>query len=619
MRYTILFTSLIIINVLSAQTFIKRTGTKLSLGGEEIVLRGMSFGNRVWENVALPSRHHTETDIARVHDLGMNAIRFYMNYRTFEDDGQPYTYKQAGWDWLDQNIAWAKKHQVYLILNMHVPQGGFQSQCKGDALWKIQANQDRFVALWKNIAQRYSSETQIAGYDLLNEPTPSDSVMRLQLLLQRTIDSIRSVDVNHMIITERALALGCDYGYNDGKYNYPILNEDNLMYTVHMYEPYEFSHQNQTWANTGDGGSYPDPSKVSPPADLAWGVGQYNNPSAPVGTSDWTYYTGKPFLISDAKYIVARPVFYGHKLGSGIAYYDDIAINEVDAQGNIIKEIVKWNANDMQSVWHWSEKNDGTMGTSSNGHGDQYSITNTGTSGNSSITLGRFTFKVENGKRYAMSGWMKGDNIPTGSTVALSMELYYSPSGSPSYVRDKEYLRSVILQTSQYPASKGYPVYFGEFGIVRNAFENNKGGERWVADVMDIFDSLGYSWTYHVYRESGFGLYNGVTGAVDTNTVNSLLKNAFLAQLKGITDLKDEFNAQQINIFPNPSKQAFHIELPNGEDVEMALTNMQGSKLISRVYSGVKVISFGENLDKGMYLCTLKVRDRVFSYKLTKN
>lgn len=259
------------------------------------------------------------------------------------------------------------------------------------------------------------------------------------------------------------------------------------------------------------------------------------------------------------------------------------------------------------------------MGTSSNGHGDQYSITNTGTSGNSSITLGRFTFKVENGKRYAMSGWMKGDNIPTGSTVALSMELYYSPSGSPSYVRDKEYLRSVILQTSQYPASKGYPVYFGEFGIVRNAFENNKGGERWVADVMDIFDSLGYSWTYHVYRESGFGLYNGVTGAVDTNTVNSLLKNAFLAQLKGITDLKDEFNAQQINIFPNPSKQAFHIELPNGEDVEMALTNMQGSKLISRVYSGVKVISFGENLDKGMYLCTLKVRDRVFSYKLTKN
>lgn len=619
MKNFILYASLVIVNALSAQNFIKRTGTKLSMGGEEIVLRGMSFGNRVWENVALPSGHHTEADIARIHDLGMNAIRFYMNYRTFEDDSRPYTYKQAGWDWLDQNIAWAKKHHVYLILNMHVPQGGFQSQCKGEALWKVQDNQDRFVALWKNIAQRYSSETQIAGYDLLNEPTPSDSVMKLQHLLQKTIDAIRTVDANHMIIAERALALGCDYGYNDGKYNYPILKEDNLMYTVHMYEPFEYTHQNQSWANTGDGGSYPDPSKISPPGDLAWGIGQYNNASVPVGTSDWTYYVGKPFLVSDAKYIIARPVFYGHRLGSGIAYYDDITINEVDAQGNVLKEIVKWNVNDLQSVWHWSENGDGSMSTSFSGHGDKYSITNTGTTGNSSITLGRFTFKVENGKRYAISGWMKGDNIPSGATTALSMELYYSPSGSPVYARNKQYLKSVILQTSQYPSSKGYPVYFGEFGVVRNAFENNKGGERWVADVIDIFDSLGYSWTYHVYREGSFGLYNGVTGTVDTNTVNTLLKNTFIAQLKNPTDVSDGSYGLDIKIYPNPSKNVFHIELPAATDVELVLTNMQGTKLLSKTYSNTKDINFGEHLDKGVYLCTLKTHHKIFTYKLTKN
>jgi len=41
--------------------------------------------------------------------MGMNTIRFYLNYHFFEDDTNPYNYKQTAWDWLDQNIAWAKK------------------------------------------------------------------------------------------------------------------------------------------------------------------------------------------------------------------------------------------------------------------------------------------------------------------------------------------------------------------------------------------------------------------------------------------------------------------------------------------------------------------------------
>ena len=65
----------------------------------------------------------------------MNAVRFYMNYRTFESDAAPGKNLDDGWQWLDDNIAWAKRHGVYLILNMHVPPGGFQSLGNGKALW----------------------------------------------------------------------------------------------------------------------------------------------------------------------------------------------------------------------------------------------------------------------------------------------------------------------------------------------------------------------------------------------------------------------------------------------------------------------------------------------------
>ena len=104
---------------------------------------GSSFGNEVWTNVRLPRRHHDEADYERIAAMGMNAVRFYMNYRTFEADAAPGKYLDDGWQWLDDNIAWAKRHGVYLILNMHVPPGGFQSLGNGKALWDRPEMQDR--------------------------------------------------------------------------------------------------------------------------------------------------------------------------------------------------------------------------------------------------------------------------------------------------------------------------------------------------------------------------------------------------------------------------------------------------------------------------------------------
>ena len=63
------------------------------------------------------------------------------------------------------SIAWAKKYNVRLILNMHVPQGGYQSQGDGLALWQNLNNQNRLIALWTEIARRYANEDAIIGYN----------------------------------------------------------------------------------------------------------------------------------------------------------------------------------------------------------------------------------------------------------------------------------------------------------------------------------------------------------------------------------------------------------------------------------------------------------------------
>ncbi|MFN8438558.1 MAG: cellulase family glycosylhydrolase [Cytophagales bacterium] len=588
------------VNPILAQDFIQRQGKKLYFQGNEIYLRGMCFGNLVFDDkyADSPNKHHSEIDLQRINKLGMNAIRFYMNYKTFENDAAPYTYKQSGWDWIDSNIQWAKNNNVYLILNMHIPQGGYQSQCKSPALWTDSVNQKRLIALWSAIAERYKNEPQIAGYDLVNEPTPSGSINNWSVLAQKIINAIREKDNNHLVITERALALDCNYSYNDGENNYPKITEENLMYTVHMYEPYYFTHQNLSWANTSDGGSYPNYTKIVAPADATYATGDYDNPSIKTGTSDWTEYTGTAFTAADS-FACGRVVFTSGKIGSGKVYFDDIVVKELDVNGNLIRILFDTNLV-ATNQWFWTSNNTGTNSSSTSGHGDNYAITITGNTGSASIILPEFSFKTIPGHKYVISGWMKGENVPSGAYANITTEYYYSPSGDKSQVFDYDFVKNAIVNYASEIEKKGFPVYFGEFGAGRPAFLNNKGGERWVSDCMRVFDSLGYHFTYHAYKESSFGFYDGWDTPIDTNTVNVKLKNAFLNFFGLSTDVQDQTYSSATFCYPNPVKDYLTVtgftEIFNAQGIKVT----EGSHKInmSKFPSGVYTAKSGNMASK---------------------
>ena len=44
--------------------------------GQPIVLRGVAFGNQVWQGGEVPRAHHAEADYARVASMGMNSVRW---------------------------------------------------------------------------------------------------------------------------------------------------------------------------------------------------------------------------------------------------------------------------------------------------------------------------------------------------------------------------------------------------------------------------------------------------------------------------------------------------------------------------------------------------------------
>jgi Cellulase (glycosyl hydrolase family 5)/Secretion system C-terminal sorting domain len=305
------------------QNFIHASGADLEYGvnNTKINLRGINF-NDFWLEDTLtgnwliddPNDLGTPRDTAfggqnyynDANQVGFNTIRTAMNYRQFEDNSNPYVYKQSGWNFIDQNITWANQYNMFLIIDLHIPQGGLQNAPNAPNLWTNTSNQDRLVALWYNIAQRYKNDTIIAAYDILNEPTPVDSIQAWSNLAQRIVDTIRTIDQNHLIIVEYAYGIidvnSQWYPFWDLNQQMFFVNDNNVMYDFHYYNPLAYTLQCYNDPNCTPTIQYNDPlqtfvaegaAQATPfnqtwlATDLAGMMSVYQSANVPINIGEW--------------------------------------------------------------------------------------------------------------------------------------------------------------------------------------------------------------------------------------------------------------------------------------------------------------------------------------------
>jgi endoglucanase len=510
----------------SAPGLIHREGRNLVQNGKPVQLNGVAFGNWVWDNKPLPpTLHHNEQDFARLNQMGMNCVRFYLNYVWFEDDSKPYTYKQTGWDWLDQNIAWAKKHGIYLILNVHVPQGGYQSQGKGGALWDVPENQNRLAAWWKAIAKRYASEPTIAGYDLVNEPVTTRSIDQWKDLATKLVRAIREVDTGHLIVVERLN--GTTDGWRDynGERNLFLVPDENVMYQFHTYDPFEYTHQGFTWANRSpdDNERYPDETKYSFPSDLQWYTATFTNPTITSGSSGWNRYTGVVYKVTDPKIRVAMAVCQGSGLQGGAVTFDDVVVKEYDPNGQFVRDVLTLDLNSLSGWYFWSKNSSGKADVVAGQTGNALRIGGTTDDANMGYPAGKFPVRA--GYSYQIIGSAKGENIPATATVRFRVD--FETTTQPILSRNKAYLRSAVQFFADWGQRNNVPMYLGEYGAGAPCFRQGRGGLQWTEDMIDINRELGFHTTFHAYHEDSFGWYFGYNALPDASNANTPLIDLF--------------------------------------------------------------------------------------------
>ncbi|MCA1554863.1 MAG: glycoside hydrolase family 5 protein, partial [Chloroflexi bacterium] len=102
-----------------------------------------------------------EDDVRFIKQTGANVVRLALHYRHFESDAAPFTYREQGFARLQQMVDWCAQHELYIILDLHSVQGTQNPDWHSDSktryalFWEHPHFQDRFVALWEELARRY--------------------------------------------------------------------------------------------------------------------------------------------------------------------------------------------------------------------------------------------------------------------------------------------------------------------------------------------------------------------------------------------------------------------------------------------------------------------------------
>jgi endoglucanase len=177
---------------------------------------------------------------------------------------------------------------------------------------------EKFVAIWRQIAAHYADFPGTVAYELLNEPKEAATTTVINPIFARAIAEIRKTNPH------RTIFLGpSKWNQVSELRNLVLPNDDNLVVTVHCYDPFYFTHQGANWAGPDTkvtGIQFPGPPSQPLAPDPAlklnswvtdW-INRYNvlptgqNPSSPLAFTgelklarEWSEYYGRPIYVGE--------------------------------------------------------------------------------------------------------------------------------------------------------------------------------------------------------------------------------------------------------------------------------------------------------------------------------
>ena len=204
--------------------------------------------------VMLPDKWCEEADFVQLEKWGAKLARYQMTLFKPTHTNSNESIRGDYFRWLDERLdhlaevlPWARRHGIEIVVDLHSYPGGIY---KGDEPGGHGAHNakmfyerfwgEAFAEAWHRIARRFAKEPGIYGFDFCNEvfQTQMATYADYWTMQRRAGEIVRSYNPDATLVMEAV--------HSDNPWGFEVmcpLNDDNVIYEVHMYAPHEFTHQ----------------------------------------------------------------------------------------------------------------------------------------------------------------------------------------------------------------------------------------------------------------------------------------------------------------------------------------------------------------------------------------
>jgi endoglucanase len=174
---------------------------------------------------------------AVIEKAGFTMVRIPIRWSSHASFTAPYAIDPAFWKRIDWVVAEAKTLHLCAILD-------FQNY--DEMMAEPEQNEERFLAIWRQIAEHYQHEPPTILFELLNEPHNQLDAVKWNALVATTIAVIRETNPHRWIVVGPV-----SWNKISALPDLELPEEDPfLVVTVHYYDPMTFTHQGAPWEKT---------------------------------------------------------------------------------------------------------------------------------------------------------------------------------------------------------------------------------------------------------------------------------------------------------------------------------------------------------------------------------
>lgn len=424
--------------------------------------RGMNFGN------ALEAPNEGDWGITLSEELaqatraaGFDTVRLPVRWSAHAAATAPYGLDPAFAARVDEVTGWLLGRGMNVILDFHHYDELFADPA---------AHAERWLTIWRQVAERYKDAPAGLLFELLNEPNSGVDTDLWNDLAASGLAAVRESNPTRRVVIGPAPynAIGAL-----PELRWPA--DENLVLTVHFYDPFPFTHQGAGWVTP------------VPPAGVPW-TGERLTPRA--GFDDWSWET-------ERGYGAALTLTYA----SGWAGFYLQAAQPASGYDRLVLETSR----DVDLLVGCAEGEAGVALRTRAGRAEEIPLAACGAG-----AAGLTRVVVQN-----------GTPDPQPPFVLATLELRGAAGTLPLLVSEADAVGASLGLVADWAEAHGSPpVLLGEFGANRKADMASR--VRWTRAVREAAEARGFAWAYWELAAE-FAVYDAASGVWHEELLEALM------------------------------------------------------------------------------------------------